>query len=158
MMNRSNEFQNGMSVCAACGKSGDNLKACTACHLVKYCNRECQSAHWKLHKKRCKTQQELNNNVGVLFTLPVKEAIRRGLVDSKSAAAGDDNDNGENLLVDISDPPAFGIGSRVECPLLRCVSGYDKLDSYSGTVMKHNVTLGKAMIYTSFVHILCTNF
>ena len=96
-----------------------------------------------------------------MFTLPVKEAIRRGLVDSKSAAAGDDNDNGENLLVDISDPPAFGIGSRVECPLLRCVSGYDKLDSYSGTVMKHNVTLGKAMILYFFcaylVHKFLTN-
>ena len=143
---------NSKSICANCGKTESDacpLKTCNACKLVKYCNRECQSAHWKLHKKRCKTQQELNNNVGILFTLPVKEAIRRGLIDSKSAT-DDNNTNGEeeeeNLLVDISDPPAFGIGSRVECPLLRLVSGYDKLDSYSGTVMKHNVTLGKAMI------------
>ena len=29
-----------MTVCAACGKEGgDTLKACTACKLVKYCNR-----------------------------------------------------------------------------------------------------------------------
>jgi TPR repeat protein len=44
--------------CANCGKgeesSGDNLKACTACKLVKYCNRECQIAHRPQHKKECK--------------------------------------------------------------------------------------------------------
>ena len=43
--------------CANCGKgeedSGD-LKACTACKLVKYCNRDCQIAHRSQHKKACK--------------------------------------------------------------------------------------------------------
>ena len=28
--------------CAACGREGDTLKACSACDLVKYCNRDCQ--------------------------------------------------------------------------------------------------------------------
>ena len=28
--------------CAACGKAGDELKMCTACKMVKYCNRDCQ--------------------------------------------------------------------------------------------------------------------
>ena len=41
-------------VCANCGKEGDNLKACTACELVKYCNRECQIAHRPQHKKECR--------------------------------------------------------------------------------------------------------
>ena len=41
--------------CASCGKEGgDSLKACTACKMVKYCNRECQVAHRPLHKKACK--------------------------------------------------------------------------------------------------------
>jgi len=40
--------------CAACGKEGDDLKACTACHMVKYCNRDCQISHRKQHKKECK--------------------------------------------------------------------------------------------------------
>lgn len=40
--------------CAACGKEGDSLKACTACKLVKYCNRDCQISHRKQHKKECK--------------------------------------------------------------------------------------------------------
>ena len=44
-----------IDTCAACGKEGgDSLKACTACKLVKYCNRDCQIAHRKQHKKACK--------------------------------------------------------------------------------------------------------
>ncbi|KAL7533921.1 hypothetical protein ACHAXR_005528, partial [Thalassiosira sp. AJA248-18] len=43
-----------MSKCAACGKSGDCLKACAACKLVKYCNVACQKAHRPNHKKECK--------------------------------------------------------------------------------------------------------
>ena len=42
------------SICAACGKAGDHLKACTACHLVKYCNRDCQISHRSKHKKECR--------------------------------------------------------------------------------------------------------
>ncbi|KAL7533027.1 hypothetical protein ACHAXR_004996 [Thalassiosira sp. AJA248-18] len=45
---------NNMSTCAACGKDGDGLKACTACKLVKYCNVTCQKAHRPNHKKVCK--------------------------------------------------------------------------------------------------------
>ena len=44
-------------LCAACGKEEDednNLKACTACKMVKYCNRDCQIAHRRQHKKACK--------------------------------------------------------------------------------------------------------
>ena len=46
-----------MSTCANCGEGeecSDDLKACTACNLVKYCNRECQIAHRPQHKKACK--------------------------------------------------------------------------------------------------------
>ena len=47
-----------MSTCANCDKGEDEdtnkLKACTACKLVKYCNRECQIAHRPKHKKECK--------------------------------------------------------------------------------------------------------
>ena len=43
--------------CANCGKgeeSSGNLKACTACKMVKYCNRDCQITHRPQHKKECK--------------------------------------------------------------------------------------------------------
>ena len=45
------------NICANCGKGEENtnsLKACTACRMVKYCNRECQIAHRSQHKKACK--------------------------------------------------------------------------------------------------------
>ena len=46
------------TTCANCGnnreESAGDLKTCTACKLVKYCNRECQIAHRPLHKKACK--------------------------------------------------------------------------------------------------------
>ena len=45
------------NTCANCGKGEENsgdLKACTACKLVKYCNRECQIAHRPQHKKTCR--------------------------------------------------------------------------------------------------------
>ena len=49
---------NIIAICANCGKgeesvSGD-LKACTACKMVKYCNRDCQIAHRTQHKKACR--------------------------------------------------------------------------------------------------------
>ena len=48
---------NDVTTCANCGKGEEaagDLKACTACHLVKYCNRDCQIAHRPQHKKACK--------------------------------------------------------------------------------------------------------
>jgi len=43
-----------MESCAACGKTDAGLKACAACMLVKYCNANCQIAHWSEHKKACR--------------------------------------------------------------------------------------------------------
>ena len=46
-----------ITTCGNCGKgeeSSGDLRACTACKLVKYCNRDCQIAHRPLHKKACK--------------------------------------------------------------------------------------------------------
>ena len=62
-----------MKSCANCGKgeeaSGD-LKACTACKSVKYCNRECQIVHRPQHKKACKKRAaELHDEE--LFEQPV---------------------------------------------------------------------------------------
>ena len=46
-----------ITLCANCGKgeeSTGDLKACTACKVVKYCSRDCQIAHRPQHKKACK--------------------------------------------------------------------------------------------------------
>ena len=63
---------NDIILCANCGKgeeSAGDLKACTACKMVKYCNRECQIAHRPQHKKACKKRAaELHDEA--LFKMP----------------------------------------------------------------------------------------
>jgi len=62
-------------VCANCGKGeeeSDKLKACTACNLVKYCNRECQIAHRPQHKKECRKRAAELHDVE-LFKQPPPE-------------------------------------------------------------------------------------
>ncbi|KAF9947081.1 hypothetical protein BGZ72_010888 [Mortierella alpina] len=45
--------------CGHCAKSetasGSKLKRCAKCKSAFYCSRECQTAHWKVHKKVCAT-------------------------------------------------------------------------------------------------------
>jgi len=64
-----------VDICANCGKgeeSTGSLKACTACKLVKYCDRECQIAHRPQHKKECrKRAAELHDEL--LFKQPPLE-------------------------------------------------------------------------------------
>jgi len=55
-----------LSKCAACGKGGDNLKVCTSCEQVKYCNAKCRNTHRSKHKKECKklaAERKLQNKI-----------------------------------------------------------------------------------------------
>ena len=45
--------ENGMSVCANCGKEGSNLNICNKCKAAKYCNAACKKKHRSKHKKQC---------------------------------------------------------------------------------------------------------
>jgi len=63
---------NIVSVCANCGKGEEEshkLKSCTACKMVKYCNRECQIAHRPMHKKECRRRAAELHDIE-LFKLP----------------------------------------------------------------------------------------
>ena len=45
-----------LQVCAKCGAKEAAMaqfKKCTMCKVTFYCGRECQKAHWKVHKKTC---------------------------------------------------------------------------------------------------------
>ena len=45
--------------CANCSKTQNNapnLKLCAKCRATRYCSRDCQTAHWKVHKKVCTKQ------------------------------------------------------------------------------------------------------
>lgn len=39
--------------CAKCLKTDVPLRDCAKCLSTSYCNRACQRAHWKIHKKAC---------------------------------------------------------------------------------------------------------
>ena len=71
----SNSTDDDIILCANCGKgeeSAGDLKACTACKMVKYCNRECQIAHRPQHKKECKKRAaELHDEA--LFKQPPRK-------------------------------------------------------------------------------------
>jgi len=51
---------NNISVCANCGKEGDNVNnICNKCKMVKYCNASCKKKHRHKHKKECEEHQRL---------------------------------------------------------------------------------------------------
>ena len=51
--------------CAHCGKAagpaGEKLVQCTACRQVRYCGKQCQTAHWRAaHQAQCKQFRKLS--------------------------------------------------------------------------------------------------
>ncbi len=53
--------KNVLENCSFCQKTSANLKKCTKCASVQYCNRSCQSKHWPQHKKKCSETLKLIN-------------------------------------------------------------------------------------------------
>ena len=46
--------QNKQVSCASCGKMSQELRKCTSCKTVSYCNKNCQRKDWSKHKHVCK--------------------------------------------------------------------------------------------------------
>ena len=40
--------------CSTLNTPENILRKCSACNIVYYCNKECQTKHWKDHKKKCR--------------------------------------------------------------------------------------------------------
>ena len=110
----------GDGECAACGKSGDNLKACIACKQVKYCNVSCQKSHWPKHKKECKIHSQQNdagsNNSNSSIRRRGKRDIWTGKNCHANADVGDINVGlGEMVISDdilFQEPPP-----KEDCPI-----------------------------------------
>ena len=71
------------SSCACCGEARkeSGLKACTGCHLVSYCDKLCQKAHWRNgHKDICKgikkETKRLEKRVKELTAVDEKKVIK----------------------------------------------------------------------------------
>lgn len=59
-------------LCATCNKQPKKLKKCAGCGTVKYCDKECQAAHWPEHKALCNTEMqsylnEIQSNITKIF-------------------------------------------------------------------------------------------
>lgn len=66
------------NVCASCGLTENHVMACSRCKIIKYCSRECQRAHWSLHRGDCVPYtREGHTNVD-----PSSEVSNRGHVDN----------------------------------------------------------------------------
>ena len=130
MMNTSN----GTSVCAACGKTGDNLKICTACKLVKYCNRDCQILHRQKHKKECRQRAAIqragDNNTSNSNIIEISKGISNVSIsggvsgstttaDKKMNTSYEQNNNYEDIRkVAISDDELFkDPPPKEDCPI-----------------------------------------
>eukprot|EP00892_Ulva_mutabilis_P011907 jgi/Ulvmu1/9089/UM005_0184.1 len=52
-----------MAVCRLCQKE-NATKKCSACKQAWYCNKDCQKAHYKVHKKECAQLAQRGNDAG----------------------------------------------------------------------------------------------
>ena len=50
---QSNSITMSTPTCAQCNTAAADLKRCSHCQYVFYCNKACQKAHWKQHKHAC---------------------------------------------------------------------------------------------------------
>lgn len=86
----------GMGPCMACGKA-DAKRVCGKCRqagiTVHYCNRECQRANWRLHKKHCGTtaagprEADVASSQGPTATFNMA-AVLQGLSQSEGGSSG----------------------------------------------------------------------
>ena len=80
-----------LPVCANCGKGeeeSDKLKACTACKMVKYCNRECQLSHRPQHKRECRKRAAELHDEKLFKQPPPKEDCQICLIRMPSLLSG----------------------------------------------------------------------
>jgi hypothetical protein len=68
-----------LGMCINCGLIADKLFACTKCHHVRYCSKDCQRAHWPVHKVGCKRPDEASGHeahiIHFTLTTPARQAI-----------------------------------------------------------------------------------
>ena len=58
----------GKDLCYSCGTSTGHLLKCGKCAIGLYCNKECQTSHWKCHKSLCGDMKVLDKLVRLVHT------------------------------------------------------------------------------------------
>ena len=64
------------NLCMRCGKKAPEASLCGGCKRVKYCSRDCQTAHWKEHKPICQAVKKAEE-------LSEKELLAKKLAQAK---------------------------------------------------------------------------
>ena len=77
MSSNTNSSSSIPSKCAACGKGGDNLKVCTSCEQVSYCNAKCKKAHRSKHKKECRQLAAERHNSEAIMSIDTHVIIEK---------------------------------------------------------------------------------
>lgn len=66
---QSGESRETCSHCGAAASDDVKLKACSQCRSVQYCGQECQSKHWRSHKRACRALRTAQANGGSPVTM-----------------------------------------------------------------------------------------
>ena len=48
---KNSNMSDALQLCALCSQPAEHR--CSQCSIIKYCSRECQVSHWKVHKSQC---------------------------------------------------------------------------------------------------------
>jgi hypothetical protein len=71
--------------CANCGNyrepGSPALSVCGACQGLRYCSRQCQIAHWKVHKESCRISQQVRRAIADQPNGPAVETLLRNIED-----------------------------------------------------------------------------
>ena len=78
--------------CTNCGKTKNGMGFCIKCRAVYYCSRDCQTSHWKQHKKVCtKSPANVNKILEWVASVP-------GLMSSMTIASNHCHSAGHFLI------------------------------------------------------------
>lgn len=74
------EYKEHKSRCAKCHKVGVDTLRCGKCRVANYCSRDCQVAHWKMHKAQCNAHDATHVIIapGPLNKTPTSQESWRG--------------------------------------------------------------------------------
>ena len=74
-MSATNNVDDIMAICAACGKEGikESMNICNKCKMVHYCNLACKKKHKSKHKKKCEKHAAKLHDEALLQEPPPRE-------------------------------------------------------------------------------------
>ena len=75
--------------CASCGRcTFEKLSKCEGCNVIRYCNKTCQTAHWKIHKQICaKIKQRHRDDQTIVSSKRATKKFLKAVVSKQTIVA-----------------------------------------------------------------------